>query len=142
MKRLPTSCWLLATQLHLTLCNPIGYSPPGSSVYGDFSGKNTRVGCHSLFQGIFLTQGSNSGLPQYTQILLSHHRSPGGSSQRSGFWFCKPSFVFLDSDNPNPFPLFPQPGNRSCFSCYLSISSFGISDFRSTNFQYSSHQNF
>ena len=24
-----------------------------------FSGKNTGVGCHSLFQGIFLTQGSN-----------------------------------------------------------------------------------
>ena len=28
----------------------------------DFSGKNTEVGCHFLFQGIFLTQGLNSCL--------------------------------------------------------------------------------
>ena len=28
----------------------------------DSSGKNTRVGCHSLLQGIFLTQGLNPGL--------------------------------------------------------------------------------
>ena len=28
----------------------------------DFPGKNTRVGCHLLLQGIFLTQGSNQHL--------------------------------------------------------------------------------
>ena len=28
----------------------------------DFSGKNTRVGCHFLLQGIFPSQGSNQGL--------------------------------------------------------------------------------
>ena len=28
----------------------------------DFLGKTTGVGCHFLFQGIFLTQGSNLGL--------------------------------------------------------------------------------
>ena len=33
--------------------------PPGSSVHGDSPGKNTGVVCHSLLQGIFLTQGSN-----------------------------------------------------------------------------------
>ena len=39
------------------------------------SGKNTGVGCHSLYQGIFLTQGSNLRLPHCRQILycLSHH---------------------------------------------------------------------
>ena len=39
-------------------------------------GKNTGVGCHTLLQGIFPTQGSNSGLLHYRQILyhLSHHR--------------------------------------------------------------------
>ena len=43
-----------------TLCYPIDYSPTGSSVHGDSSGKNTRVGgCHFLLQGIFLTQGWN-----------------------------------------------------------------------------------
>ena len=29
----------------------------------DFPGKNPGVGCHFLLQGIFLTQGSNPGLP-------------------------------------------------------------------------------
>ena len=42
------------------------------------SGKNTGVGCHSLLQGIFLTQGSNPGFLYYKQILyhLSHQGSP------------------------------------------------------------------
>ena len=31
----------------------------------DSPGKNTGVGCHALFQGIFLTQGSNPGLPTF-----------------------------------------------------------------------------
>ena len=36
------------------------------------------MGSHSLLQGIFLTQGSNPGLPHYGQILyhLSHKGSP------------------------------------------------------------------
>ena len=48
-------------QPYLTLCNPMDSGPPGSSVHGDFPGKNTGVGCHSLLQGIFLTQGLNPG---------------------------------------------------------------------------------
>ena len=32
-------------------------SQPGSSVHGDSPGKNTRVGCHALLQGIFPTHG-------------------------------------------------------------------------------------
>ena len=35
----------------------------------DSLGKNTGVGCHSLLQGIFLTQGSNLCLLRYRQIL-------------------------------------------------------------------------
>ena len=42
-----------------TLCNPMDCSPPGSSVHGDFPGKNTIVSCHSFLQGIVPTQGSN-----------------------------------------------------------------------------------
>ena len=38
-------------QPYLTLCNPMDSGPPGSSVHGDFPGKNTGVGCHSLLQG-------------------------------------------------------------------------------------------
>ena len=41
-------------------------------------GKNTGVGCHSLLQGIFPTQGSNPCLLHCRQILycLSHQGSP------------------------------------------------------------------
>ena len=41
-------------------------------------GKNTGVGCHSLLQGIFPTQGWNPGLPHCRQSLyhLSHKGSP------------------------------------------------------------------
>ena len=43
-----------------------------------FSSKSTRVGSRSLLQGIFPTQGWNSGLPHCRQILyhLSHQGSP------------------------------------------------------------------
>ena len=43
----------------------------------DFSGKNTRVGCHFLLQ-IFLTQGLNLGLLHCRQTLyhLSHQGCP------------------------------------------------------------------
>ena len=38
------------------------------------------MGCHFLLQGIFLTQGSNLGLPHsgQTLYLLSHQGSPAG----------------------------------------------------------------
>ena len=42
-------------------------------------GQNTRVGSHSLLQGIFPAQGSNSGLPRYRRIL--YHLSHQGISQ-------------------------------------------------------------
>ena len=37
-------------------------SLPDSSVHGDSPGKNTRVGCHSHLQGIFLAQELKLGL--------------------------------------------------------------------------------
>ena len=52
----------LVAQSCLTLCNPMDCSPPGSFVHEDSPGKNTGVGCHTLLQGIFRTQGSNWGL--------------------------------------------------------------------------------
>ena len=39
-----------------TLCNPMDYSHPVSSVHGDSPGRNTRVDCHAFLQGIFPTQ--------------------------------------------------------------------------------------
>ena len=43
----------------LTLCDLMDCNPPGSSVHGDSSGKNTGAGCQALLQGIFLIQGLN-----------------------------------------------------------------------------------
>jgi len=40
------------------LCDPVDCSPPGSSVLGDSPGKNSRVDCHDLLQGIYPNQGS------------------------------------------------------------------------------------
>ena len=53
---------------------PHGLQPTRLLCPWDFPGKNTGVGCHFLLQGIFLTQGSNSGLLHCRQILyhLSH----------------------------------------------------------------------
>ena len=53
---------------------PHGLQPTRLLRPWDFLGKSTAVGCHSLLQGIFLTQGSYSGLLQCRQIPyhLSH----------------------------------------------------------------------
>ena len=53
-------------------------SMPVSSVHGDTPGKNTRVWCHFLLQGIILTQGSNPRLLhwQADSFPLSHQGSP------------------------------------------------------------------
>ena len=40
-------------------------SPPGSSCLWNFPGKKTGVGFHFLFQGIFLTEGSNPRLRRW-----------------------------------------------------------------------------
>ena len=44
-------CVCLITQSCATLCDPF-CSLPGSSVHGEFPGKNTGMGCHALLQGI------------------------------------------------------------------------------------------
>ena len=68
----------LVAQSCPTLCNPMDYSPPGSSVHWDSSGKDTGVCCHALLQGNFPSQGLNAGLPLCRCILyhLSHQGSP------------------------------------------------------------------
>ena len=53
----------LVAQLCPTLCDPMDYSPPGSSVHGDSPGTNTGVGCHALLQEIFSTRELNPRSP-------------------------------------------------------------------------------
>ena len=85
----------LVAQSCLTLFDPMDCSPPGSSVHEDSPGKNTRVGCHALLQGIFPTQGSNPGLLHCRRILycLSHQGSPWKVKvSQSTLTFCDPMF--------------------------------------------------
>ena len=68
---------VLVTQSCPTVCNPMDCSPLGSSVHGILQARILE-GCHFLLQGIFPTQGLNSGLLHCWQILyhLSHQGSP------------------------------------------------------------------
>ena len=52
-----------------------GLSPARPLHPWNFPGKNTGVGCHLLFQGIFPTQGSNPGLPycRHTYTMENMH---------------------------------------------------------------------
>ena len=53
----------LVAQLYPILCNPMDYSPPGSSVLEDSPGKNTGVGSLSLLQGDVSNPGIEPGSP-------------------------------------------------------------------------------
>ena len=68
----------LVTQSCPALYDPMDCSPPGSSVHGGSPGKYAGMGCHALLQGIFPTQGLDSGLPHCRQSLyrLNHQGSP------------------------------------------------------------------
>ena len=88
-----------------TLCKPHGLSPAILLHPWDSPGKSTRVGCHSLLQGIFLTQGLNLGLLHCRRILyhLSYWRTRLifytllKVKQRSGFQVSlkRPSLLLL-----------------------------------------------
>ena len=52
--------WLFATPWNAVCQAPLSWDSPG---------KNTRVGCHFLFQGIFPTQRLNPDLLHWRQIL-------------------------------------------------------------------------
>ena len=67
----PAKVEVLVTQLCQTLCDPLDCSPPGSFIHGILQTRNTGVGSHSLFQGIFLIQALNLGLLHCREILYS-----------------------------------------------------------------------
>ena len=74
----PTAKWCVrVAQSCPILCNPMDYSPPGSSVHGILQAAG--VGSHSFLQGTFPTQGSNPHLLHCRRTLyfLNHQGSPG-----------------------------------------------------------------
>ena len=68
---------VLATQSCLTLCHPIDYSLPGSSVHGILQAGMLD---HFLLQGMFSTQGSNPGLIHCRQLPSESPGKPLGVS--------------------------------------------------------------
>ena len=62
-------CCFVVDKLCPTLLWPCGLQPARLLCPWDSPGKNTRVGCHFLLQGIFLTQGLNPCLLLGRQIL-------------------------------------------------------------------------
>ena len=69
MWRAENSICVLVAQLCLTLCDRTDCSLPRLLCPWKSPGKNTGMGCHTLLQRIFLTQGSNLGLLHCRQIL-------------------------------------------------------------------------
>ena len=65
------SCSVLVPQSCPTLCNPMYFIPPDSSVHGDSPGKNTGVGCHALLQEIFQTQVSSVQLLSCVRLFVT-----------------------------------------------------------------------
>ena len=60
---------LLLLQSCLTLCDPMNYSRPGSSVLGILQARILEWVAISFSRGIFPTQGSNPGLLHCRQML-------------------------------------------------------------------------
>ena len=89
---------------------PRGLEPAGHHCPWASLGENTGVGCHTLLQGIFPTQGSNPGLWHRRQILypLRHLGSPFTQdmfSKLSGSVSNNPALVF--GKYLRLFPIYP-----------------------------------
>ena len=66
-------CVCVCAQLCLTLCNPMGYSPPASSVHGILQTRILEWVAISFSRGIFPTQGSNPSLLYWQMDSLPLH---------------------------------------------------------------------
>ena len=103
--------------LCLTLCNPIDCSSPGLSFHRDSPGKNTGVDCHTLLQGIFLTQGSNPHILLLHWLVGSLPLAPPGKPTPYHTEHDMPvNFSFL---SPSLLPSFFTPS----FFLFLNLSS-------------------
>ena len=100
-----------ATQLCLTLCEPMDCRPTRLLCPWNSPGKNPGVGSHSLLQGILLTQGLNPGGLHCRQIL--YHLSHQGRSPR------RPTH-FKEKERIQSWPEKKNKGCRSCADTFPS----------------------
>ena len=85
-------CMCVCAQSCLTLCKPMDLQPARLLCPWNFPSKNTGVGCHSLFQGIFPTQGSN---PSNLGLLHWQADLPIVAPGKLIWFLCKQSHLFL-----------------------------------------------
>ena len=113
-------CVSLVTQSCLTLCDHMDCSPTRLLCAWDSPGKNSEVACHSLLQGAFWTQGLNSGLLHWRQIVLPSE--PQGKPLR-----LFTHFKFLYSANSNKIrqslPLFSFIKHFTSFNNFCFVFS-------------------
>ena len=64
----------LVTQSCLSLCDPMDFSPLGSSVHGDSPGKNTEMGCHPLLQQHPKFNTANQQISSGKDITFERHQ--------------------------------------------------------------------
>ena len=97
-----------------------------------FPGKGIGVGCHSLLQGIFPTQGSNLGLPHCRQTL--YHLSQQGSPTSICGW--------LQWDKKGITAITPKIllVNPNFTYMYSGAKNWGLTDLPKDTFQYYSHK--
>ena len=81
-----TSVCAKSLQSCLTLCDPVDYSPPGSSIHGILQARILICGSHFPLQGFFPTQGSNPHLPCLLHWQMSS-LPPGPPGSPSDFWY-------------------------------------------------------
>ena len=86
-----------------TLCNPMDYNPPGSSVHEDSPGKNTGVSCHASARRS--SQPREGGL--FRENLWGKRETPEGGGPRTtcGVWKSSPSWISSQQE-PCLCPLF------------------------------------
>ena len=91
-----------------TFCDPMDYSPPGSSGHGESPSKNTGVGCCAFLQGIFPTRGIEPRSPSLQADFLQSE-PPG-----------KPTIVLK---------CFLIKGQFKCDNVYLGLVDIGVHRF-------------
>ena len=139
----------LVAQSCPTLCNPMDYSPPGSSVQGDSPGKNTGMGCHALLQASSQprdrTQVSHL-VGEFFTVWVTREaqheplEAPKAQTmwlrgtyclrwEHSDSWSCKQAGPRIPQARMRPAPLHAHPGSIApviCCDIFCSILSFSF----------------
>ena len=111
----------------VSLCKPMGCSPPCSSVHGDSPGKNTGVCCHALLQGIFPHPGIE--LVSHSPALAGGFFTTSTTGSRTIIIFLRPelcSYLVTEScptlcDPTSLLCLWDFPGENSGVGCHFLL---------------------